>query len=102
GGCKPLCTAGSQAAIRPRITGRIIGVEDPPPLRIDLVNVVAIPEWVGSVQSHDVGDLTPGRVRLRHVLAQAVSDIDPESVDSTIGPEADGVPEVSPHFLVLP
>jgi hypothetical protein len=84
------------------IPRRIVGVEDPPPVGVDLVNVVAIPERMGAVLSHQVGNLTPRLVRLGHVLAQAVGHIDPKPVDSAVGPEANGAAEVLANFLVLP
>src|SRR6187551_3029792 len=83
-------------------TGRVVGVEDAPPIGVDLVYVIAIPERMRTVRAHDVGNLTPGRVWLRHVLTQAVCDIDAKSVDSSIGPEAYGAPEVLPYLIVLP
>jgi hypothetical protein len=89
-------------SLRDCVAGRFVGVEDPPPIGIDLVNVVAIPERVGAVLTHQVGDLTPRRVRLRQILAQAMGHIDPKSVHPAVGPEAQCVTEVGPHFLVLP
>jgi hypothetical protein len=64
------------------IPRRIVGVEDPPPVGVDLVNLVAIPERMRAVLSHQVGNLTPRLVRLGHVLAQAVGHIDPKPVGS--------------------
>src|SRR6185436_3129229 len=85
-----------------RITGWVVVVQDTAPVGIDLMHVVAIPERVRAVRSDDVRDLTPRRVRLRHVLAQAVRDVDPKTVDAAVGPEAYGPAKVVPYFFVLP
>ena len=66
------------------------------------MDVIAIPERMRTVRSYDVGDLAPRQVRLRHVFAETVGDVDTESVDPPIGPEAHGVSEVCPHVLVFP
>jgi len=80
----------------------IVGVENAPPIRVNLVHVVAIPERMRAVRPHDVSDLDPRRIRLRHVLAQSVSNVDPESVDTVVSPKAYGLPEVLTNLLVLP
>ena len=46
------------------VTRRIVGVEYPSPVGVDLVHVVAIPERVRAVLPGQVGDLAPRRVRL--------------------------------------
>src|SRR3954453_11225923 len=83
-------------------TRRVVGIEDAPPIGVNLMDVVAIPQWMRTVRAHDVGDLAPRQIRLPNVLAQAVSDIDTKSVDPAIGPEPHGAPEVLAHVVVLP
>src|SRR5215216_4909025 len=43
--------------LRNCITGWIVRIKNPPPVGVDLVHVVAIPQWMRAVDSDHVGDL---------------------------------------------
>lgn len=87
----------------------VVLVKDLPPLFVNLVNLVPVP------QSVDIGAGTilhlfiPLLLHLLlvwqgqgHVFGQAVGDIDPESLDALVGPESEGLDEIVPNLAVVP
>ncbi len=91
-----------------RHPGRRVGVEDLPPVPVDLVDVVPVVEGVGAggeVRERRLAAQLGGAEvaqRFGQVLDQRVRHVDPEAVDAAVGPELERGAEVGADLLVLP
>lgn len=89
--------------------GRVVFVEHLSPVLEDVKDGVTVPVWV--VVFLFARLLQPSlfflnfrlsHERFRHVFRQGLSDVDPESGDTSVSPEPQGGEEVIPNFLVVP
>ena len=81
---------------------RVILIENPSPIRVHLVNLVAIEYGIGAVVFHDRECVRiPVWKRLK-IFLQSMGDIDSEPIDAAVRPKAQGVQEVLVHLLVVP
>ena len=87
----------------PRRPRGVVLVEDLPPLSVDAVHFVPVPERMSPIQQADQGRLAVEPLeRLGEVLGQAVCHIDAEPVDPAVGPEPEGLEEVVADLTVVP
>ncbi len=77
-------------------------VEDLPPLGVDVVHLVPVPERVSAGRQRPFSQGGPAGQRLGQVLGQAVGHVHAEAVDAAIGPEPDRGQEVLPDLAVGP
>lgn len=88
--------------------GWAVGVEDGPPVAVDLVDLVAVEEGVGA--GRELGERVLAAERggaqvaqgLGEVLGERVGDVDAEAVHAPVGPEAQGGAEVGADLVVVP